>query len=833
MKRESELAFFHRGQYFDFLANTIDRGLTYFHFNGRIYQNLCNEALYHAFAKGCIVNDDRRDLSDEAKSGLQNLPAEGKALWQFGRSLNAEMVTVDHVDAKTQKKTAVTGLLADAPFDPNIQPPIKVKEKDGNISFMFHPNPQDKNGNDIITVKERIMLDLCFSYATQNPAVLLALLSTGDRPLVEDSASAKDDKLKNPFWGNAHFNRNALGKIWMQVRQQLRQELDATGKVKIRLGFSEEVCQRMGFDFDPKHAPRQNLDDEKNTPVSDMQAEYSQAALDAFAASTDYKMFIASPKAENLPKRALNQLIAIENKLTQAPLPPDSVTLNLTEEKLDSDMWQYVVSRFGKGNMYPKHPEVAEKDKDTSITVEDKDFLAVAAEQARAGKETCVVNFGHAKKPGGDYDKGNVGREAMLCLRSDLGAQLQAAEHHYEGDGLTQAQVLFTPSVTVNRLGPEHGFARLPENQQYQVSVMTASAVAAKNANAIAANKANIHLQLKALAMLQIRHFVHGAFGCGRQGNDPQWMASEFYKALTSPEFNDAFDSKVFAILAQDVDYDPYAEFRRVFEGKVLKDAPPAYGEKEAVVANPTSSSANNNAPLRQRGGIENYESLAKVSADAVFLQSLLSMRAGKPVIGCLYHGRNRDMMKFYFANAEDRDTARHFIATVQGIEEKRLWPEAMAVEAEKPLQALFEASNNVEISQANFPVAFTMSPDNLENVARFRGLFRKLGNYNIEMKSGVMNAYGDLVARIRDLQANNVVTSMLSSISGSDKKHAALDTIRTTIENDSEHELKTCWEAVTGTKDYKLVQNEPCIRQLQRAIEACEVKEKLAPQNQ
>jgi ribA/ribD-fused uncharacterized protein len=66
-------------------------------------------------------------------------------------------------------------------------------------------------------VKVRLMLDILRAKATQHEYVRRKLLATGDRELVEDSW--RDDFWS---WGPNRDGQNMLGKLWMQVRDELR-----------------------------------------------------------------------------------------------------------------------------------------------------------------------------------------------------------------------------------------------------------------------------------------------------------------------------------------------------------------------------------------------------------------------------------------------------------------------------------------------------------------------------------------------------------------------------------------------------------------------------------
>jgi len=67
------------------------------------------------------------------------------------------------------------------------------------------------------TLAEKVMLDICRHKLFQHPYVQKQLRRTGNYQIVEDSPV-------DPFWGWGpnRDGRNALGKIWMQLREELR-----------------------------------------------------------------------------------------------------------------------------------------------------------------------------------------------------------------------------------------------------------------------------------------------------------------------------------------------------------------------------------------------------------------------------------------------------------------------------------------------------------------------------------------------------------------------------------------------------------------------------------
>lgn len=66
-------------------------------------------------------------------------------------------------------------------------------------------------------IKEEIMLDICRNKLRQHEYVQQKLLETGEAPIVEDSPT-------DSFWGWGadRKGRNALGRIWMRLRDELR-----------------------------------------------------------------------------------------------------------------------------------------------------------------------------------------------------------------------------------------------------------------------------------------------------------------------------------------------------------------------------------------------------------------------------------------------------------------------------------------------------------------------------------------------------------------------------------------------------------------------------------
>jgi ribA/ribD-fused uncharacterized protein len=72
-------------------------------------------------------------------------------------------------------------------------------------------------------VKVDIMRDILRAKADQHEYVRRKLLATGDRELIEDSW--RDDFWG---WGPNRDGQNMLGKLWMEIRSELRALVDNT-----------------------------------------------------------------------------------------------------------------------------------------------------------------------------------------------------------------------------------------------------------------------------------------------------------------------------------------------------------------------------------------------------------------------------------------------------------------------------------------------------------------------------------------------------------------------------------------------------------------------------
>jgi ribA/ribD-fused uncharacterized protein len=197
-----DVLFYHTGREYDIFSNVTEIPFT-IDILGRVYKPVSSECVYQALK-------DKNINSQAAQAILNSRTPNVQAL---GQQLNYNPVY----------DTKCTSL------------PQNAK----TFVAKYYPN------NDF-TVKEEVMRQILLAKFTQNPAILKALLETGNRKIIEDTASSNLAK-KDAFWGNANNGRNALGRILMAVRDQLQDELNTTQQIRVRTKMSPDVLADLGY----------------------------------------------------------------------------------------------------------------------------------------------------------------------------------------------------------------------------------------------------------------------------------------------------------------------------------------------------------------------------------------------------------------------------------------------------------------------------------------------------------------------------------------------------------------------------------------------------------
>jgi ribA/ribD-fused uncharacterized protein len=100
--------------------------------------------------------------------------------------------------------------------DPEVQDMIQFAPS-AHEAFKIAESQKSLRRRDWDDVKVDIMRDILRAKAAQHEYVRRKLLATGDRELVEDSW--RDDFWG---WGPNRDGQNMLGKLWMEVRSELR-----------------------------------------------------------------------------------------------------------------------------------------------------------------------------------------------------------------------------------------------------------------------------------------------------------------------------------------------------------------------------------------------------------------------------------------------------------------------------------------------------------------------------------------------------------------------------------------------------------------------------------
>lgn len=92
-----------------------------------------------------------------------------------------------------------------------------LNARSAHAAFQIAQDFKDQRRPDWNDVKVRIMREILRAKVRQHPYVLQKLMQTGNRELIEDSW--RDSEWG---WGPNKDGKNLLGKLWMEIREELR-----------------------------------------------------------------------------------------------------------------------------------------------------------------------------------------------------------------------------------------------------------------------------------------------------------------------------------------------------------------------------------------------------------------------------------------------------------------------------------------------------------------------------------------------------------------------------------------------------------------------------------
>ncbi len=220
--------------------------------------------------------------------------------------------------------------------------------------------------------------------------------------------------------------------------------------------------------------------------------------------------------------------------------------------------------------------EDARFDCDFQIVVSKKRTFEAAADYARAGLKTCVLNFANSFCPGGGVIHGARAQEECLCrvstlydaISSDQAFRAFYAPHRKEQNSLANDDVIFTPNVVVFKSDTDAP-TLLPQDEWFCADVLTCAAPDLYDSFDISDDflrdlfRSRIRRILLVAEKNKCDALVLGAFGCGAFGNSPQIVAEVFKEELV--DFSRSFSKIEFAVYCSSRDVENFRVFEEVF----------------------------------------------------------------------------------------------------------------------------------------------------------------------------------------------------------------------------------------------------------------------------
>lgn len=216
------------------------------------------------------------------------------------------------------------------------------------------------------------------------------------------------------------------------------------------------------------------------------------------------------------------------------------------------------------------------------LVISKEKTVEAARKYAKAGKKVCILNFASSVAPGGGVLNGSQAQEESICRVSTLYFALSdkntaGAFYDRHWNLINQGQfnrrntddIIYTSGVTVVR-DDSNDEAQLPENEWYQIDVITCAAPdIRKVGDETEYNPEPNELyrefvkRWKCILSAGAKHkadvLILGAFGCGVFANPPKLVAEAFCEAVKGYEkYFEIIELAVYSPKENNVNYDAF-----------------------------------------------------------------------------------------------------------------------------------------------------------------------------------------------------------------------------------------------------------------------------------
>lgn len=223
------------------------------------------------------------------------------------------------------------------------------------------------------------------------------------------------------------------------------------------------------------------------------------------------------------------------------------------------------------------------------LVISKEKTVEAARKYAKAGKKVCILNFASSVAPGGGVLNGSQAQEESICRVSTLYFALSdkntaGAFYDRHWNLINQGQfnrrntddIIYTSGVMVVR-DDSNDEAQLPENEWYQIDVITCAAPdIRKVGDETEYNPEQNELyrefvkRWKCILSAGAKHkadvLILGAFGCGVFANPSKLVAEAFCEAVKG--FENHFEAIEFAVYSPRENNANYDTFKNVIKNR-------------------------------------------------------------------------------------------------------------------------------------------------------------------------------------------------------------------------------------------------------------------------